>query len=794
MAITRNVLTLTLIAVLIFDSGSYFSVCANGEEPPILAGSDIYYDINPTLKWRDVSGPTNYGEEPPILTGSSIYYDVTPTLEWRAVSGPTDFTITIGNADFSTVYETGEISAGEINEEPDGWEWMEARENCSYNEECEHSYTVRNALSIGETYYWKVSGYRKPNWDSPEYTTPFSEDTFRIYDDIPGNHAPYAENGTLEVELGTVTAGTLVASDMDGNILTFSIISQPVKGTVVINNPETGDYTYTPGTGSTSTDTFTFMANDGKEDSNVATVTISSTGIEPPANLDAESGLNSVKLFWKPSTGMHLAGYNVYRSESESGSFSQINTDPVTGDYYVDKSDLTPNQTYYYYLTAVDTSGNESDPSNKASAASGGLKIFVPDARGKSGEEVTLLVSIANADDLRICGTDIFVKYDSSVLEAVEIKKTPLSAEYGWAKNLDIPDTMGAVIATATEGEPLFGEGSLFYMQFNVIGDDGDVTDLEFQTGDPKGTYIYDCRDLVNPLPLEFGIGTFTVEPSYILGDLNGNGRVESADASICLQIAVGKVDPSEEQKTAGDVSGDTHIRSNDCSLIMILATGKELGEHVPDDSAGKREVVFRSSTVNVSVPNAAVAEGLSAWVPVEISSAANVTSADIILNYNPSLVTPTGVRTTPMTENFEVEYYVAEPGQAKISLIAKQGEGISQGSGSLVEVEFTPQADAQTDSTSPLTLASVRLNDTYSRDFASSALQVEVKTANGSLTISGTSLHNAILALKVLAGMSVDGISLNLDKNGDGKVGMEDAIRLIQVAAEIKEGSETRM
>jgi hypothetical protein len=57
-------------------------------------------------------------------------------------------------------------------------------------------------------------------------------------------------------------------------------------------------------------------------------------------------------------------------------------------------------------------------------------------------------------------------------------------------------------------------------------------------------------------------------------------------------------------------------------------------------------------------------------------------------------------------------------------------------GSGALVEVQFTATDDAAVGSTSPLNLAGVRLSDQYGRDFATSALQVDVNTANGVLTV----------------------------------------------------------
>lgn len=92
----------------------------------------------------------------------------------------------------------------------------------------------------------------------------------------PGNnYPPKAENGTVTINgaSGPYT-GTLVATDQNKDaVLTYTIVTQPTLGTLVLNG---NSYTYTPPATYTApaTDTFTFKANDGSADSNVATVTI----------------------------------------------------------------------------------------------------------------------------------------------------------------------------------------------------------------------------------------------------------------------------------------------------------------------------------------------------------------------------------------------------------------------------------------------------------------------------------------------------------------------------------------
>jgi VCBS repeat-containing protein len=84
------------------------------------------------------------------------------------------------------------------------------------------------------------------------------------------NDAPVAVNGSASGDENTVVNGTLVATDIDSASLTFSRVAQGAHGSVTVN--ANGSFSYTPNANYTGADSFTFKANDGSLDSNVATV------------------------------------------------------------------------------------------------------------------------------------------------------------------------------------------------------------------------------------------------------------------------------------------------------------------------------------------------------------------------------------------------------------------------------------------------------------------------------------------------------------------------------------------
>jgi len=106
------------------------------------------------------------------------------------------------------------------------------------------------------------------------------------------NTAPAAFNGSLTVTSGVSANGTLTATDANGDTLTYSIVTQPTKGTVT-PNPAYPNFKYTPNAGFTGTDSFTFKANDGKADSNVATITIAACTPAVTANFTVPTNITA---------------------------------------------------------------------------------------------------------------------------------------------------------------------------------------------------------------------------------------------------------------------------------------------------------------------------------------------------------------------------------------------------------------------------------------------------------------------------------------------------------------------
>ncbi|MDH3760002.1 MAG: Ig-like domain-containing protein [Gammaproteobacteria bacterium] len=83
--------------------------------------------------------------------------------------------------------------------------------------------------------------------------------------------APSADSQVLSTDEDVALAITLTAADVDGDTLSYSVVTQPANGSLSGTAP---DLTYTPDANFNGSDSFTFRASDGTLDSNLATVSI----------------------------------------------------------------------------------------------------------------------------------------------------------------------------------------------------------------------------------------------------------------------------------------------------------------------------------------------------------------------------------------------------------------------------------------------------------------------------------------------------------------------------------------
>ncbi|GAB1792249.1 tandem-95 repeat protein [Priestia megaterium] len=96
----------------------------------------------------------------------------------------------------------------------------------------------------------------------------------------PVNDVPVVPNYEFVINEDTTLNSQVVATDIDGNPLTYALLTGPVNGTVVVN-PD-GTYTYTPNENYNGVDSFSVVVSDGQGGTAVSTITITILPINDP--------------------------------------------------------------------------------------------------------------------------------------------------------------------------------------------------------------------------------------------------------------------------------------------------------------------------------------------------------------------------------------------------------------------------------------------------------------------------------------------------------------------------------
>jgi hypothetical protein len=133
----------------------------------------------------------------------------------------------------------------------------------------------------GDSDFWNTDGFGSEPWhmDAPSAGIKPDADARPVQANEQikqtDNHAPTASSLRVKLDRNTQVTLDLLenASDPDGDTLTVRIVTSPRHGRLVAN-PDDGTYTYIPDEDYIGEDSFTYKVNDGKLDSNIATVTL----------------------------------------------------------------------------------------------------------------------------------------------------------------------------------------------------------------------------------------------------------------------------------------------------------------------------------------------------------------------------------------------------------------------------------------------------------------------------------------------------------------------------------------
>ena len=199
-----------------------------------------------------------------------------------------------------------------------------------------------------------------------------------------------------------------------------------------------------------------------------------------------------------------------------------------------------------------------------------------------AGKTVTLTLSLTG--ELKdINSFEYYIKYDPAVVELTESKAgaasdltkigTPPETNYKTGEE----DTSKAVTVSAVK----FADTGVFSMTEGAVAELTFTVKADAETGTSAGfslekvavcdkTFVNDAVKVQTGEAPEVTVGT-----AAVLGDVNGDGKIDNLDANLVYRYFNGKVTLTDEQLAAADVNGDGEVDNLDANTIYRYFNGK---------------------------------------------------------------------------------------------------------------------------------------------------------------------------------------------------------------------------
>ena len=238
--------------------------------------------------------------------------------------------------------------------------------------------------------------------------------------------------------------------------------------------------------------------------------------------LAAAGGAGGVTLHWGHDPAPDLAGYNVYRGIGAAGPFAKVTPLPLGRTSSWADADLAPLTRYFYQVTAVDSSGNESSPSSPISASTGpGVHGGFPAFTRETSETPVALAPAAGGGQDILVGGDVLHLFHAD-------GSAPVDAD----------GSSGTPGDFTTLGRYYRGGGSIA----DLDGDGG--RDVIGATWTSKQLFAFSAQGVPRPgFPVTL---TDAIWSSVAVGDLDGDHHQELVFASLGTSLYAFRADGSE--------------------------------------------------------------------------------------------------------------------------------------------------------------------------------------------------------------------------------------------------------
>ncbi|MEM8858852.1 MAG: trypsin-like serine protease [Chloroflexota bacterium] len=449
---------------------------------------------------------------------------------------------------------------------------------------------------------------------------------------------------------------------------------------------------------------------------------------EAAMELYAAAGSASIELDWTTPDDASIVQYNVLRqTQGSTTEFTQIGS--TSQPFYSDQDEsLEEGQTYLYKIQAVDETDTTVVESNVASASFGQVTLSIPSIIAPVGEEDLIApLNILNASGLEVISSTVWIDYDMSHLTPTRFETTQLTNNYdveGFLYDLGNGTGRMELIFEADNPPTIEGDGSFIWLYFDVIGDVGDRSSLEFVKAAPggAGSFMIDQDDGEIGLIFEDGqieiVGESDTANSF--GDIDGDGTISNADAQAALDYSVGTISLNAAQIAAGDINGDGEVNAADAAMILYYVDNGSWPPAESNISVNQYEISLATLSQNAMSIGTTLSN-----VPVG--------GFEFTLNVDPSEIA--SLNFAPVFTNILVSINNQEDGKIKVAIASGTNFGEDLSTLGTITVTYNAARQMTNDA------SRVRLSD--ARLFSPSGLDYEANFPGTNASLVSTEISN---------------------------------------------------
>ena len=399
---------------------------------------------------------------------------------------------------------------------------------------------------------------------------------------------------------------------------------------------------------------------------------IITSGVEA-LTLQANGGEGKVNLSWTQTDFELLAGYNLYRSTSETGSYTRINSSiiPAQTKQFTDVN-VQPGQPYYYKFTVVQTHMSESAPSNIAQATPRDTipPVIAHTPLTQAEPSLSLSVVADITDNVAVTGATLFYR-------------TQGQTTYQSRAMVKVTGNRWTV---ALEGTLIASPGVEYYLSAT----DGVSTTLAGRPEQPYLIVVQDKPVITGVSPAQAGIAGGTVVT--ISGSNFKTGTKVYFGSLLATEIVV--------------------VSSSQITCKVPVSIPSRVSVRVEGANGAFTTLVnaftFIDTNPTLYLPDKSTFAGAIVTVPLDLANANGLVSADITVTYAPAILRIRTATAGALATGWSLVSNTATSGQVRLSMAA--GSGSVTGSGTLANLEFDVIGSASQNGA--LTISVARLND----------------------------------------------------------------------------------